>query len=435
MSSEVNNGGFLPGNLQYVNIFDRSNLSETEDRQVASEVSDLALLRDALRVARVNGLLEKVEVTPLTRFPAPPNFPPDLVAADGTTSLAEVSDWLVNRGTSPYLSTGVLAGVQIGGGSLQIDEQISALDNAISQLSSTRSQGAGAGVTVVDGTFYVDGKVVALADLYVATRLNRAHNAQTAVAQLTEDIEARQRLVEAAQDLNFVLKYFQPSDNDTEFGFVEKQKDFRYGSIDSNNVSLAEAINEVAEVHGLETNPLVLFSNRDEITHQFRAGGFDQPNNNAGGNKGRGTAWIGGYWQFGSPNGTDDGALGAWATAQDLEDIGFDVTEIRDAGGRIGHQYYPTRLDDPENTTIGSAYPHLYEFKGPDIGDRHRLGNITLSTWLNATNNWVQQTNSEQERDNLTLDNQRQTFGDQLSAIGQSDDREQDSNRNIAENI
>lgn len=437
MSSEINNGSFLPGNLEYTRIFDRSTLSDSEDAQVASEVSDLSVLRDALRVARVNGLVDGKEVTPLFRFPAPPNFPSELVSADGTTSLAEVSDWLVGRGTSPYLSSGALAGVQIGGSSTSIGEQIGALEDTISQLSSTRSEGAGAGVSVVDGTFYVDGKVVALADLFVATRLNRAHNAQGLVNQIVEDIEARQKLIEAAQDLNFVLKYFQPTDSDTDFGFVEKTATFSYGRINNSKVSLAHAINEVAHQHGLDKNPLSLFSNVNEITHKFRAAGFDQPTTHLkDSNKGRGQAWSGGYWQYGSPNGVDNVAEGSWATAQDLEDIGFDVTEYEGRGHEVS-QWYPASLKEQTASTVVPSYDiaNLYEFKGPDIGKPRRIANNKLAQWLNATNNSVQQINSRQERDNLTLDDARQTFGDQLSAISKSDDREQDSNSTIAENL
>lgn len=439
MSSEVNNGSFLPNNLQYTNIFDRSTLSAEEDQQVASQIDDLSVLRDALRVARVNGLVDGEQVSPLTRFPAPSNFPPELIDSDGTTSLAEVSDWLINRGSSPYLSSGVLAGVQVGGSSTAIGEQIEVLENSISQLSSTRGQGAGAGVTVVDGTFYVDGKVVALGDLYVATRLNRAHNAQSVIAQITEDIEARQKLIEAAQDLNFVLKFFQP-DGDGENWFIEKSATISYGSIDNEKVSVAKAINEVQSVHGLHKNPLTLFSNVDEKEHKFRAAGWDQANNvGVTGAEPHGTRWVGGYWEYGTtnakPDGVSGGGYGHWATAADLTDLGFTVTEHRGDGGQIGDQWTPPSGESISATTVNGGVPHLYTFYGPDIGEPQRFGNNKYAQWLNATNNSVQQINSQQERDNLTIDDQRQTFGDQLSAIGQSDDREQDSNRTIAENI
>lgn len=447
MSSEINNGGFLPDTVGYVNIFDRSELTDTQDQAVASELDDLAVLRDALRVANTNSLIDREPISFDTRFPAPQGFPQALIEPDGTTSLSDVANWLTSRGTSPYASTGVLAAFNGATASSAISssaiaEQIGALENEIGRLRSTRAQGAEAGLSVINGTFYVDGKVVSLPDLLVAIRLNRAHNAHTLVNQLTEDIEARQKLIEAATDLQYAIRSFTPAETDSKLWFVENDglgKDVRIGKLDNGDEkSLAQVINAIQEKHGLDTNPLNLFAGTEQVTHTFYA--YDDNVNN-GTNTGvepYGTRWVGGYWKYGTldKTGSDNtGINGHWINAKELRDIGFTVTRESSRGGE--RQWTPPAGDSTSNTTVNDidATRYRYTFKGPSWGDPQILNQNRLSQWNNRINNEVQQINSQQDIDNLTLDNQNKLFYDQLTALTKSDDREQDSNLTIAENI
>lgn len=448
MSSEINNGSFLPETVGYVNIFDRSELSDTEDRAVANELDDLDILRDALRVANTNSLIDREPISFETRFPAPQGFPAALIDSDGRTSLADVANWLTSRGTSPYSATGVLAAFHDSTtspviSSSAIAEQIGLLEDEIGRLRSTRAQGAEAGLSVINGTFFVDGNPVSLPDLLVAIRLNRAHNAQTLVNQLTEDIEARQKLIEAANDLQYAIRNFTPAETDTRIWFVENDglgKDVRIGKLDNDNEkSLAQVINAIQEKHGLDTNPLTLFAGIEETTHTFYAYDDNVNNSTNTGVEPYGTRWIGGYWKYGTLDKTGDdttGINGHWVNAKELRDIGFTVTRESERGNTF--QYTPSLSDgtaDDHTINDRGATRYRYTFKGPSWGDPQILNQNRLSQWNNRINNEIQQINSQQDIDNLTLDNQNKLFYDQLTALTKTDDREQDSNRTIAENI
>ena len=445
MPSEVNNsqGSLLPNQVSYVNIFDRSNLSETEEAELTSKISDLDTLRDALRVAKTNSLVEGYStVEPETRFPAPKNFPAELIDTDGTTSLADVSAWLTRRGTSPYSAsaTGDLARLQPGGSRANLNIQLNSIEREIGRLRSTRSNGYEAGVSVVDGTFYINGNVITLSDLIVAIRLNKASNAHDQVGQIVEDIKTRQRLIEAAQELRYALKAWSPADADSKFYFLEYTELGRRASVGTlapgTNKSLAEVTNEIQKRYKLSSNPLTLFAGLETKTYTFWAAS-DTRSNVAGSDFATAddsTRFVGGLQDYGY---NDAGTLN-YATKVDLEAAGFTVsdgvhyTELGIQEGTVIQFTGPAGDENRRTVNTVIDVPYRYQFEGPNIGDRFILNSNTLNQWSNRLNNEVQQIRSKTDRDNLTLDNQNTLFYDELGALNKVDDREQENNQSIA---
>lgn len=205
----------LDNQVRYRSLFEGQSLTPEARSEVQNASQAQTMMAEAIKAAATSALAMQLDqLDPDLKFKAPTGMP----TTDGVTSLRQVADYLTKEfGFSPYSAQSPIGGTAMTPSLKDAFAQVRILEDSSARLSSQLNIGAGSGISVVDGQFYMNGQAINIEEVYVAVKVNQTHNHQVAIKDLTLEVENRTRELRQAQDFLTLLNTLMPRNDDHKF--------------------------------------------------------------------------------------------------------------------------------------------------------------------------------------------------------------------------